>query len=107
MPIWTPSLFRIADANLTRFMAFVEARDVRVPDYEALYRWSVAEPAAFWQAIWDFCGVRGIRGDGTALADGDRMPGARWFPAARINFAENLLAAGPDAEPAVLHATIT
>jgi acetoacetyl-CoA synthetase len=102
MPIWTPSLFRIADANLSRFIAFVEARGVRVPDYEALYRWSIAEPAAFWQAIWDFCGVRGIRGDGPALADGDRMPGARWFPAARLNFAENLLAAGPDSEPALV-----
>jgi len=101
-PIWTPSLFRIADANLTRFMAFVEARGARIADAEALHRWSVAEPAAFWQAIWEFCGVRGDRGDGPVLADGERMPGARWFQGARLNFAENLLASGPDAEPALV-----
>jgi acetoacetyl-CoA synthetase len=101
-PVWTPSLFRIADANLTRFMAFVDARGVRHADYDALYRWSVEEPAAFWEALWEFCGVVGERGAGPALEDGDRMPGARWFPAARLNFAENLLARGPDAEPALV-----
>ena len=101
-PIWTPSLFRIADANLTRFMPFVEARGTRIADYDALYRWSVEDPGAFWEALWDFCGVSGIRGEGPALDDGERMPGARWFPGARLNFAENLLAAGPDAEPAIV-----
>ncbi len=101
LPIWTPSLFRIADANLTRFMAFVESRGTPLVDYDALYRWSVGDPAAFWQALWDFCGVRGLRGEAPALADGDRMPGARWFPGARLNFAENLLR-GPDAEPAIV-----
>ncbi|MBM4219222.1 MAG: acetoacetate--CoA ligase [Gammaproteobacteria bacterium] len=101
-PIWTPSLFRIADANLTRFMSFVEARGTRLTGYESLYRWSVENPESFWQALWDFCGVRGLRGDGPALVDGGRMPGARWFPGARLNFAENLLAAGPDAAPAIV-----
>jgi acetoacetyl-CoA synthetase len=101
-PIWTPSLFRIADANLTRFMAFVEDRGTRVSDYDALYRWSVEDAPAFWQAVWDFCGVAGEPGAGPALEDGERMPGARWFPGARLNFAETLLAPGPDAEPAIV-----
>ncbi len=101
-PIWTPSLFRIEDANLTRFMAFVEARGTRLTDYDSLYRWSIGDPAAFWAALWDFCGVRGERGGNAVLTHGERMPGARWFPAARLNFAENLLAAGPDAEPAIV-----
>ena len=101
-PVWTPSLFRIADANLTRFMTFVEGRGPRIKDYEALYDWSVREPAAFWDALWAFCGVIGERGVGPALVDGDRMPGARWFPGSRLNFAENLLAPGPDAEPAIV-----
>ncbi len=100
-PIWTPSLFRIADANLTRFMAFVGARGARADDCDALYRWSIDEPAAFWEALWDFAGVAGERGSGPALVDGDRMPGARWFPGARLNFAENLLR-GPEAEPAIV-----
>ncbi len=100
-PIWTPSLFRIADANLTRFMAFVGARGARADDCDALYRWSVDEPAAFWVALWDFAGVAGERGNGPALVDGDKLPGARWFPGARLNFAENLLR-GPEAEPAIV-----
>jgi acetoacetyl-CoA synthetase len=100
-PIWTPSLFRIADANLTRFMAFVENRGVRIADYDALYDWSVAEPAAFWAAFFDYAGVIADRGEGPVLVDGERMPGARWFPGTRLNFAENLLC-GPDAEPAIV-----
>ncbi|HEU0225586.1 MAG TPA: acetoacetate--CoA ligase [Steroidobacteraceae bacterium] len=99
-PIWTPSLFRIADANLTRFMAFVARRSAPAAGYDALYRWSIAEPAAFWAALFDFAGVAADRG-GAVLVDGDRMPGARWFPGTRLNFAENLLR-GPDAEPALV-----
>ena len=76
-PIWTPSLFRIADANLTRFMAFAGARGKPVTDCDALYRWSIEEPAAFWDALWEFAGVVGERGAGPALVDGARMPGAR------------------------------
>ncbi len=100
-PVWTPSLFRIADANLTRFMVFAASRGAPDSDYAALYDWSVAEPEAFWDALFEFTGVIADRGDGPVLADGDRMPGARWFPGTRLNFAENLLR-GPDAEPAIV-----
>jgi len=99
-PIWTPSLFRIAGANLTRFMAIAAQRGAPAADYDALYRWSVADPAAFWAALFDFAGVIADRA-GAVLEDGGRMPGARWFPGTRLNFAENLLR-GPDAEPALV-----
>jgi acetoacetyl-CoA synthetase len=100
-PIWTPSALRIADANLTRFLGAVRERGVPAPDSEALHRWSIAEPAGFWEAVWEFAGVVGERGRGPTLLDGDRMPGARWFPDARLNFAENLLR-GPAREPAIV-----
>jgi acetoacetyl-CoA synthetase len=100
-PIWTPSKLRVADANLTRFMAAVRAQGVGAPDYDALYRWSITDPAQFWDALWAFSEVIGERGDGRALEHGERMPGARWFPGARLNFAENLLR-GPAGEPAVV-----
>jgi acetoacetyl-CoA synthetase len=100
-PIWTPSLFRIADANLTRFMAFAEQRGAVAGDYAALHRWSITRPADFWEALWAFSAVAGDRGAGPALEDAERMPGGRWFPGARLNFAENLLR-GPDAEPAIV-----
>jgi acetoacetyl-CoA synthetase len=50
----------------------------------------VAQPEAFWTSLWDECGVLGERGT-TVLENGDRMPGARWFPQAQLNYAENLL----------------
>ena len=91
-PLWAPSAEEVERAGLTRFAAFVrERRGVEAPDYAALHAWSVAEPTAFWGSVWDFCGVvAAARGD-TVLEGGDRMPGARWFPEARLNFAENLL----------------
>ena len=100
-PIWTPTPLRMADANLTRFMAFVRARGVAAGDFDQLWRWSVACPAEFWTALWDFTEVIGDRGAGPVLTDGDRMPGARWFADARLNFAENLLRLS-GAEPAIV-----
>ncbi|HEY5559627.1 MAG TPA: acetoacetate--CoA ligase [Steroidobacteraceae bacterium] len=100
-PIWTPSLFRIADANLTRFMTFAAARGADAQDYDALYRWSIGQPTAFWEALFDFAGVIAERAAGPVLEEAGRMPGARWFPGTRLNFAENLLR-GPDADPALV-----
>jgi acetoacetyl-CoA synthetase len=89
-PLWQPPNERRAAANLTDF-----ASQARQPaDYAALHRWSVAQPAAFWSLLWDFCGVRGTKGSAggeRVLVDGDRMPGAQWFPDARLNYAQNLL----------------
>jgi acetoacetyl-CoA synthetase len=99
-PIWTPSLLRIADANLSRFMAYAGARGAPTDDYPQFYRWSVEQPAAFWERLYEFADVIGKR-SGPVLVDGDRMPGARWFPGTRLNFAENLLR-GPDREPALV-----
>ncbi|MFZ2509038.1 MAG: acetoacetate--CoA ligase [Steroidobacteraceae bacterium] len=99
-PIWTPSVLRIADANLTRFMGYAAARGAPAGDYADFHGWSVDEPAAFWERLYEFAEVAGER-SGPVLVDGDRMPGARWFPDTRLNFAENLLR-GPDSEPALV-----
>ena len=93
-PLWQPSAERIAAAAITRFMDWLgHSAGVSLPGrtYADLYGWSLAEPARFWSAVWDFCGVIGDKGAGPWLVDGDRMPGAKWFPGARLNFAENLL----------------
>ena len=90
--LWEPSKERIATAKLTAFMREVKARwGVDIRDYDALWRWSVAERAKFWQSVWDFCGVIAAREGPEVVVDGDKLPGARWFPGARLNFAENLL----------------
>ena len=96
--LWQPSPERAADANLTRFAALVRERHgVSAGDYAALHRWSIDDRAAFWSAIWEYGAVIGDQGDGPVLVDGDRMPGAKWFPGARLNFAENLLRRRDDA----------
>jgi acetoacetyl-CoA synthetase len=91
-PLWRPSPVRIAAANLTAFRAQV-AQDwgVRTTDFPSLWRWSVAQPARFWTSVWDFCGVVAETRGRRALVHPSRMPGAKFFPDARLNFAENLL----------------
>ncbi len=94
-PLWQPSAQRIADAAMTRFARRAAAETgLELADYADLWRWSVDRPDAFWSMLWDFGDVIGARG-ARVLVDGDRMPGARWFPDARLNFAENLLTRRP------------
>ena len=100
--LWHPSPERVADANLTGFAALVRERHgLNATDYASLHRWSIEDRAAFWSAVWEYGEVIGDRGDGPVLVDGDRMPGAKWFPGAHLNFAENLLRRRDDA-PAIL-----
>jgi len=91
-PLWTPSEERIANSNLTAFMNRACSQwAVSIPDYSALYRWSIDEPQKFWQSVWDFGGIVAQRRGPVVLRNGDKMPGAQWFPDARLNFAQNLL----------------
>ena len=101
-PVWQPSPGRIAAARLTAFREQAETRFGRCfPDYAALHRWSVEQPEQFWALLWDFAGVVAETPGGTVLSDRDLMPGARFFPDARLNFAENLLRRR-DAAPALI-----
>ncbi|MGB3644591.1 MAG: acetoacetate--CoA ligase [Mesorhizobium sp.] len=100
-PLWTPSPERIADAPMTAFMKeAAQACGHPLSSYADLHRWSVDEREAFWSLVWDFCGIVGDKG-GTVLVDGDKMPGASFFPEARLNFAENLLSRKGSAEAIV------
>ena len=89
-PLWTPTRDRIEAAALTRFTARAQPA-LRDAGYGALHRWSIEDRAEFWSALWDFAGIRGHKGPPPYLLNGDRLPGSRWFPAARLNYAENLL----------------
>src|ERR1700737_769971 len=90
--IWRPSPARVADANLTRFIESVSARTVlKLRNYDDLYAWSISRPADFWEELARFADVRADWGTGPVLDQPDRMPGTRFFPNARLNFAENLL----------------
>jgi acetoacetyl-CoA synthetase len=100
-PIWTPSPERIAQANLTGFRRHAAERwSLDLPDYAALHRFSIDRAADFWRTVWDFTGIRGEIGERTVERP-DGMPGARYFPDARLNFTENLLR-GDDSQPALV-----
>jgi len=96
-PLWSPSPDAVADSNMMAFIKTVNAaHGVGLADYDALWQWSVDEPAAFWSAVWEFCGLIGEQGD-VVVDDPKKMPGANWFPNGHINFARNLLR--PDWDP--------
>ncbi|ADK83838.1 acetoacetyl-CoA synthase [Desulfarculus baarsii DSM 2075] len=101
-PLWTPSPERVARANLSRFIAFVNQRHgLDLAGYAALHAWSIDQRADFWRAVWDFCEVRASRPAEAVTQNPEAMPGARWFVGARLNFAENLLRQ-PDDRPALI-----
>ena len=94
--LWTPSAARLQESNLTRFStAVTETHGVAIEDQHQLYDWTVTAPQDFWSLIWDFGEVIGDKGD-SILLDAERMPGARWFSQAKLNFAENLLRQSSD-----------
>jgi acetoacetyl-CoA synthetase len=89
-PLWTPSPAAVADLPLAAFAAEAQRRSSRpLENYSALHEWSVAERGAFWGLVWDFCCVQGEKG--VPLIAGSGLRGTRFFPEARLNYAENLL----------------
>ncbi len=94
---WRPSREQVERAQITEFAqqaSGLAGRDLA--DYRALHQWSVESPGEFWRLVWNYCQVLGEPGERNVV-DADKMPGARWFPEARLNFAENLLRRRDDA----------
>jgi acetoacetyl-CoA synthetase len=102
-PVWTPDPDHLRTTLMSRFGKWAGMHaGAPVTSYEDLWKWSIENRSAFWSALWSFCKVRGSPGT-RVLVDGDRMPGARWFPEARLNFAENLLGRGTESsQPAII-----
>ena len=101
-PMWTPSAERVKRANLTAFMKEVNAEfGPGLDTYSVLYDWSIAAPEHFWPAMWRFGGIIADTMGKTIVRDAHKMPGARWFPEARLNFAENLLRIRDNQQPLV------
>ena len=100
--LWTPDPARVAATNMSAFRDVAAERfGIALPDYDALWRWSVENREDFWSLLWEFCDVRASRTADTVLENGDAMPGARWFPGARLNHAQNLLRRRDGAEAIV------
>jgi acetoacetyl-CoA synthetase len=91
-PLWIPTEQRRRQANITRFMERVRTRhEVNVQSYTDLYRWSVENIPDFWANMWDFAEIKHSKTYDQVVEDLTKFPGTKWFPGARLNFAENLL----------------
>jgi len=100
--LWSPTEDQVEASEMTRFRYFInENRAVDLRDYSDLHQWSVDNIADFWSDLWDFCQVVGRNPGSNIVENPEQMPGARWFPEARLNYAENLLQA-PDEDEALV-----
>ena len=92
LPLWTPSEQRKSSANLTRFTEHLnQTHQLALKSYRDLYDWSVTEVADFWATMWEFAALKVSRPYEAVLENINTFPGTKWFPGARLNFAENLL----------------
>ncbi|GBC62682.1 acetoacetate--CoA ligase [Desulfonema ishimotonii] len=90
--LWTPTETQVRNSNMYAFMTGVNKKyGKNIDGYEALWQWSVDNIADFWAEMWDFAEVISSAPYEQVIDDPARMPGAGWFPGARLNFAENLL----------------
>lgn len=104
VPIWKPSSERVEQARVTHFRRFVEARiGMQLPDYQALWQWSVDDSARFWGLIWEYFEVQSRR-PVRQVVDDAPMPNTRWFAGAEVNFARQVFQQSRGAAAAVLYA---
>jgi len=103
--LWEPPAGLVERARMTEYMRWLAAeRGRELGDYEELWQWSVDDLDGFWASIWDFFDVQ-ADGDPTPVLAERAMPGARWFPNARLNYAEHVFRGKRDGETAILHAS--
>jgi acetoacetyl-CoA synthetase len=102
--LWKPSEERVKESTLYRFMSFANKRHgLSLKDYDGLYRWSTDRIADFWADLWDFVDVKASKAYDRVIEEPWSMPGAKWFPGAKLNFAENLLRFRDDSVALAFH----
>ena len=91
-PLWKPSEDKIQNANLTRFLSYINGKHGKnLRTYPQLYQWSIENIPDFWARFWEFAEIKASQGYTQVVDDLKKLPGAKWFLGARLNFAENLL----------------
>ena len=102
IPAWFPSCERIARSRLTAFCTWLaQSEGLEFPDYESLWRWSTAQPEAFWPAVWSFLELK-IRKPWTCVRGGEPMPNTRWFIGAELNFVDQVFSHSAQTGPAII-----
>ncbi|MEX2582766.1 MAG: acetoacetate--CoA ligase [Gemmatimonadota bacterium] len=102
-PIWTPSEGDVRDSVYTRYLEWLASeRGLRFGSYAETWEWSTTELEAFWESIWDFFEIRSHQPYTTVLEE-RRMPGARWFPGAELNYVEHVFRMAGSDRPALVY----
>ena len=90
--LWKPSQERIENSNMYRFMNVINDKyHQNFSEYAPLHKWSIDNIADFWETMWEFADIIASNPYDQVIDDVTKMPGARWFSGAQLNFAENLL----------------
>src|ERR1700693_6078351 len=88
--LWRPGAERLERANLTQYLRWLAQRGRQFDSYADLWRWSVEDLDGFWGSVWDYFEICSSKPYERVLARRE-MPGAQWFPGARLNYAEHAL----------------
>ena len=90
--LWKPSQERIENSNMYRFMNVINDKyHQNFSEYAPLHQWSIENIADFWETMWEFADIIASKPYDQVIDDVTKMPGARWFSGARLNYAQNLL----------------
>ena len=101
--LWRPSKERVEQSRMLAFMRRLEKRHgLNISGYRALHQWSVEKPEVFWDELWQFLGIRSTENYTSVVDDLTKFPGAKWFPGAVLNYAENILKDHNDREIALI-----
>ncbi len=102
-PLWQPHTTAIHNSQLWQFIELINHKhQLQLQDYAALHQWSIAQPALFWSEVWDFCGIKGHKGQ-RVIDTANKLQDTRWFSDSTLNFADNLLSRHDD-HPAIIYA---
>ena len=104
-PTWQPDPLAVTRSRIAEFTRQVEQRHrTNLPDYDALWQWSVDNLPEFWSAVWDFFEIRASAQAATVL-DSMQMPGARWFTGAELNYVDNVFRSRDPQRAAIIEIT--
>jgi len=103
--LWSPSVSFIQQSNLTRYVEWLQKeKDIKFENYPALWQWSVDNPAAFWESIWQYFGIKSYTPYRKIMSE-DGMPHTKWFEGATLNYAEHVFRNKTTGRPAILFAS--
>ena len=102
MQLWAPSKTTIEQANVSRYLNWVnETQKQSFTDYQQLWEWSVANAESFWESIWQYFEIL-HDGNYMSVTNGMPMPGTRWFEGTRLNYSEHIFRNKTDKYPAII-----